>query len=732
MSIKNLFKKGEKKAQKKNKKRKIRPKWALPIDRLLAGNEMKQFRIPVVVIFCFFLVVTFIWFLANHCSVFLNGYVAEDAYAPSNVFDAAYFYLIGNGGQNLFPENHIVGIVLTLIGMALVAILTSSITNYLDKRAQGYLSGETAYKLKDHYVILGASDVAYSIISQYAKDDKNYFFLIETGKDVEKTRREFYSFFEDNIDDDRIIFIYGERTSEDDIKRLRLPWAKEVFVIGDSDESDTIESYRDSYNMESLDVISKEMEKNWSGKRITCHVLFEYQTTFSAFQFTDLKGRINEYIDFRPFNFYDMWAQKVLIKEKVEDENHKFEYLPLYSLPDGGYIGPDSPQTVHLIIVGMAKMGISMAVQAAHLCHFPNFIKDKSKKTRITFIDANAAVEKDFFLGRFRDLMHMSRYRYVDVPAGWKDDDSGWVKPKADWLDIEWEFINGRVEQPEIQHFIEDAVNKEDHIVTLAICLPKSHQSIAAALYLPESVYEKCLQILVYQRLSGFIVGSIATQEENDKKENQLPQSNLRYRKLRPFGMIEYGFDKDLDDDTAARMVNHAHKPEKTEEEAWKAAKVSDRWSSQFNAHSIGLKLRMAGYLKGDDTDVIASKLEKVSDDFLKVVEHNRWNMEKLLTGFRTLNADEERDFIRLKEEYADLKERGKSQNLTKEIDGKIEEIETLKGKYKAQPNMAHLDIRSYEDVLEFDPGVAEKDNDGKLIGKIPEIVKKVPSLLPD
>ena len=108
-------------------------------------------------------------------------------------------------------------------------------------------------------------------------------------------------------------------------------------------------------------------------------------------------------------------------------------------------------------------------------------------------------------------------------------------------------------------------MSKEDHIVTLAICLPKSHQSIAAALYLPKEVYEKnnCLQILTYQRLSGYIVDSIANpktkeSESEEKKiqpDEKKKETNPRYRKLRPFGMIEYGFDQVLDDDTAARMV---------------------------------------------------------------------------------------------------------------------------------------------------------------------------------
>ena len=719
---------------------------ALPADRALAGNKSRQFFIPLIFIGLSMLVVMAIWWKWNGAFSLSNpdDFIATDSYRPESVLDAAYFYLFGSGSQNMFPHSHVVGFLMTTLGLLLMAILTSSFTNYLDKRARGYLSGDTAYRLKNHIVILGASDIAYSIIKQYAKGN-DYWFLIETGKDVEKTRMEFYSFFEEGIKDNRIVFKFGERTSKDDIEKLCLAQAKEIFVIGDSDESDSIESYRDSYNMDSVKVIADEIKKHGNGVRIPCHVLFEYQSTFSVYQFTDLDKSIKDYIDFRPFNFYDMWAQKVLIKGKAghikEDEKNRkdgkdgylYHYYPLntVSISEKGecsYIDYNSDKTVHLIIVGMAKMGISMAVQAAHICHFPNYVRDPSLKTRITFIDANAAVEKDFFMGRYRELMRLSRYRYVDADKGWCDH-CGWKEPEDDFLDIEWEFINGRVEQPEIQDYIKDAVSKKDHIVTLAICLPKSHQSIATALYLPKEVYENddndnnCLQILTYQRLSGYILDSIA-KTQFDKNNNPI---DSRYKKLRPFGMIEYGFDQVLDDDTAARMISYVydyhaknkvwdiHLEQYNEElyqkgDWWKEHPVSNCWSSQFNAHSIPVKLQSVGChydlmpcSRDIDVEAIREKLNAQRDN-LKKVEHNRWNMEKLLSGFRAFDQKEERDF------------RNASQEARKDF----------REKWKLSPKYAHLDIRSYKDVKDLDPEVVAEDNDRHLIEAIPEIIKRV------
>ena len=687
----------------------------LKVDRWLAGNGKKQFIIPVLGMLGSVLLVALSWFVVNKGHLLLSGIKSKEEYIPGNVFDAAYFFLFGNGGQSLFPGNHLVGLLITTLGLVVLAVMTSAITNYFDKRAQGYLCGETAYRLKDHIVILGASDIAYSIISQIGKKAGNegVYFLIQTGKDVEKTRREFYSFLEKGIDDDKILFIFGDRTSLDDLDRLCLSDAKEVFVIGDAGESDSVESYRDAYNMDCLNHIAEKVSKNTSRDLLPCHVLFEYQTTFSAFQFTDLLSDIKGKIDFRPFNFYDMWAQKVLVKGKdsFKSETDGFKFKPLYTVSDeklgDTYINYDSDKSVHLIIVGMSKMGVSMAVQAAHLCHFPNFVRDRSKKTRITFIDANAAVEKDFFMGRFKEMMRLSATRFVDVKNGPFDDDSGWKVPADDWVDIEWEFINGRVEQPEIQEYIEHAAADADRIVTIAVCLTKSHQAIAAALYFPESVYENCLQILVYQRLSGYIVHNIACPDT--------PRNGIsRYRKMRPFGMIEDGFDQDLDNDAAARMVGYAYGHdqdphfEKYDEKSYKMGewqtkiRVSDRWSSQFFANSIDVKLRSVGSSREEDGAEIGRKLEE-GMTYLKRVEHNRWCVEKLMTGFRPINDDEEREIRSMPENER------KSKN----------------DEWKKWPTMAHLDLRSYEGVVDIDPVTARRDNDSRLIRAIPYIVAR-------
>ena len=715
-------------------------------------------------------------------------------FEPENALDAAGYLLFTNGGQNLFDGSHLWGFLITCLGILIVAFFTSKVTSRLERKAQRYLNGETWYRMTDHIVIFGVSDYLYSIIDEKSSlDSRKQKFLIVTNQDVEKVRREVFSFLQEGVRKDNFVFLFGDRTSKRDISKLSLRWAKEVYVIGDSKESDDIESYRDANNMECIKVICDYlsetlpddekkpdvMEEEYTfhvfdkdGKDLNqdekktvlyvrgqkrpplpCHVMFEYQTTFAAFQFCDIPDEYKDYVKFLPFNYYDLWARKVIVGGKANG----YEFLD--TLPGSAgkkYIAEDSDETVHLIVLGMAKMGIAMALQAAHVCHYPNFVSKESgkarKRTRITFVDSNADVEMDYFKGRFISLMQETRTRYLDFMQGedyglWKKDpDYKWCGDEKGWYDIEWEFIKGRIESDPVRDFMEAAVTDSSHIVTVAVCLPKSHQSIAAAMYLPETVLEKSLQVLVFQRRSGKILDELSGKELVEKARKA-----LRYKNIRPFGVFSEGYDSSLDDDARAKMVSYVYdsyfelifayrkkegwddiETRKVSDVAfqryhcddgfmfysdkkdpkgvfcrryadydgvWRKKKVEDKMSSMFNANSIGAKLRGIG------VDEHAEEIS-LTDDQLKVlarVEHNRWNIEKMLTGYRALTDDEVAELNKLRISEEDWVNKRKEK--------------------KNWPHRAHLDICSVEE-LNLREEKATIDLDTRLSEAIPTILK--------
>ena len=702
--------------------RKFFPQWIIPLV---------SFAIPLLI----FSVILWV----NNNGWRFNGNspydVTEGGYNPENIIDAAFYHMFTNGGQNLFPS-HFWGAIVTVIGIFVIAILTSTITNYLEQKAKMYISGELSYYLDNHIIILGASDVLYSIIEQVSKkrENKGAYFLIQTGKDVEKTRREVFSFLSEGIDRNKLIFIYGDRTSLNDIKELYPKNAKEVFIIGDASENENGESYRDAYNIDSVETIVQVLKESPRKDPLLCHIMFEYQTTFSAFQNSDISTDIQNHILFEPFNFYEMWAQKVLLEDGRYNRldqtgvvfSEKNKSIPLY-------IDAQSDKSVHLIIVGMSKMGLAFALEAAQVCHFPNFIT-KGKKTRITFIDKNASNEQEFLGGRFGSLKRLSKWRCLDSSSPDFAYQNDWSEVTTasgdDWLDIEWEFITGRIEQDSVRKYLSDACSDNNHIVTIAICLAESHQSIATALYLPEIVYQNCLQILVYQRLSGRVVNQISSNKTG------------RYNNMRPFGMIDDAFSSLLTDDNAAMMVNYAYgkvydtvdsmrneallNPDidikglpsmlnwdeidyklsgfnsdlYAQSKGWRK-EVVKRWSSRFNAQSIDVKLRSvhAEQLQSIDSlnDVLMMKNNLYN---LIRVEHNRWVIEKLLAGYREYSQEEK--------EMVDNYRYGS------------EEWDKAVKKLKNGPEKAHFDICDYASLIERDPNAIPYDE--VLIRTIPYI----------
>ena len=134
-----------------------------------------------------------------------------------------------------------------------------------------------------------------------------------------------------------------------------------------------------------------------------------------------------EKIKFLPFNYYEMWAQKVLVCKELGKDVKQYSYLPLEGVNG---IRSNDEDFVHFVVVGMSRMGLAMAIEVAHLAHYPNFVTNK-KRTRITFIDSNMEQEKHFFMGRFKEMFSLARHRYVsDATPGIYDNTE--IYPWAD------------------------------------------------------------------------------------------------------------------------------------------------------------------------------------------------------------------------------------------------------------------------------------------------------------
>lgn len=632
---------------------------------------------------------------------------------PSILWSVLYHY-IDPGNQHMAREGWVRAAAFTtaLLGVVFLnGILVSAFVGwyerFVDKWKTGYARYSTLLKSKQFIAIIGGNESVPNIIRQlFQRNERIDFVVILTNQNVEELRKRLVSFLSPS-EEKKVIIYCGERTSPTDIKDLQLEHAKEVFILGDSLEENNYEASHDAISMECLNIIAGQLkEKRSSKKHLVCKVMFEHQTSFSIYQFADISNDIGNYIDFRPFNYYESWAQRIFVNNKLtfNKEDHS-GYLPLEGEKPLTYTDNDF---VHLVIVGMSNMGTALGIEAAHLAHYPNFNRDKRYKTRITFIDKNCLAEKKFFQGRFKELFSLAKWR-EDKAEGNDNlynssfDDKNWNNTDLytpdfylgnEFIDIEWEFIQGSIEDYEIHKYLKEASMNERARFTLAICFTQDTNNVAAALYLPDEVYSNAIQILVYQRHNSAMINSLSI----DNKINHY------YKQLKPFGMLEEAYDDQTQEKTqiiasilkaeyktiwAQLNKNKTNNTLSTPKINYKRekSKAAERWSNIYHANSIWGKLRSINY--GTKQEMTKEEIE-----FLTKTEHNRWVVEQLLMRFRAL---------------------------TKEEQEKVLKGELTKAALKTE-KMAHLDICSNEKLADVDDGVQEYDRG--FIQIIPKILK--------
>lgn len=649
-----------------------------------------------------------------------------------NIFWSTYYHFIDPGNQHMTTTHwgRCWAAIVAILGILLLnGLLVSSLIGWFDNRKEKWLNGKVKYpcflRKTPHYVIVGGNDMVAGIVmqlfTQSSKDDSKKeaanvnadkelpYILIQTSRDVDSFRRELFSDLKVE-QQQRMIIYYGNRTSTDDIKDLILESAEEVYILGEDTRTDDIESYHDTMNMKCLELVSKSIKDVKTinkDNKLTCRVMFEYQTTFSVFQFYDLDKNTSKYISFKPFNYYEMWAQRILVNQEINEAKLKCLYENGGYLPLEGYKGirVGDNDYVHLFIVGISRMGMAMAIEAAHLAHYPNYTEEKKIRTKITFIDKNAKEEKDFFMGRFKELFALSHWRY-----GALDENSKlvWLKKHipvgykylgGDFLDIEWEFINGGIVQTSIQDYILSSATPSAR-VTIAICLPESNRSHAAALYLHKKIYESdsVLQVLVYNRYGNSIIQALQSNERvfpylNKIKSFGEPRECLSTRFLQQsenIGVAIGGKYEEIRQKYILKALEKAGQQEGKGGYNGKSA-TAKSWSNVYNGITMWTKLRSISYVEGND-------INENQKELLSNVEHNRWNIEQLLMNFRPLTKQEQDDVINKKRDKEDLKKQ-----------------------------MAHLNICSNKRLDELkDVDVAARAYDKGLTELIPKILKDI------
>jgi hypothetical protein len=655
-----------------------------------------------------------------------------------------YYYFLDPGNQHSAPGSgaKIISATLALLGVFLFnGLLVTTILGMIDRRKEGLRNGRVRYTAKDlpanqFAVVIGANEIASSVIKNLLKpktdentleclsNKNNKYVILQTSSDVQKVRDVLASHLTP-AELDKVIIYNALRDSELEIAHLHLEYATEIYILGENTTIDGGETYHDAMNMRCLNIIARVLKKNRNGcDKKDCHVMFEYQTTYSVFQFSDVSADVKSTLFFIPFNRYESWARKALVD--------CVDYTPL----DGKGIKYEDNERVHFVIVGMSKMGIAMGIQALLQLHFPNYTRDRSLKSRITFIDTNADKEMAFFKGRYATLFELARHRYIDanncnIEQLNTQDECGvesnkneyrWIDPMKDsackwkhlskngenFLDVEIEFIKGELESAGIRNYLKEISKEElNSKLTIAICLTQTHQAVAAALYMPIEIYscKNLQQILVYQREAEDIIANL----------QYMNSPSMRYQKLRPFGMLYGEYMPNELYTLKAKLTNWAYHVIKDNKkwpidlmqdveifeeikDSWEKTKIAEQYANMNFVDAINQKLRSGLEL------AYATNLNSNSEDAFAESEHNRWNIDRLLLGYSPCDAESDLQLRVLQKQQKDTS--------------------IFKNKLKESPARIHPNICDHKHLSEID--VEAYPYDKELNSYIPTILSLV------
>ena len=671
------------------RKNKTHSKFKLWFDRLLSKSIWEQFAVLGGVLAVLF-ALSWIFLSISGCNwhSFANESKAPEWLLPiyllidTNAFNN--IYINGVRGWALFVSSLTYLFGLFIFNGAIIGIIVNSI----DKRTSDYREGRTHYLKSGHYIIMGYDDMVPSVISHIFEKDCSAYILLLSSAEPELLREKLKKVF----DDDKlkqIIINYGHRNSTGYYKDIHLETAEQVYIVGNRSNQS-----HDAINVECVDRICDYLEQPEivsRPKRITC--VFEDLDTYAAFKTTEIFGRVRDlHIEFVPYNFYSGWAKQVFVRQSHKDMDHPGKDIDYPAIYGKDIADPGSPKYVHLVFVGTTNFAVAFAMEAANVLHFPN---GEKVKTRITFIDKNADEEKAEFIIRNRHFFEVQKYYYYDFSEG-KDKEKERQGARdefvifdgddANFLDVEFEFIKGDVFSKDIQDLIGSWAEEHNRKQYLSIFLAMANQrqNFVMGMNMPESVYVNEVPLFICQDRSDNFVSNLRSADakvrdgkkgstyyfvNKEKKVEEKGNLGGRFVNIYPFGMNETAYRADDKSLERAKLINYlystmlppdynkfqsllvlsAMSDEKIRSEAdeyWHGLSVALKWSNLYNAYSLRIKLAMLRSMRGLKMDDKSMDTKPLSDEEVKVLarlEHNRWNVEKLLMGYRKAHKDEDK-----------------------------------------------------------------------------------------
>ena len=583
------------------------------IDRKLSSGIGEQLVVFIIIFVLSLLLVTFCYWLLGVG----NGFVDSVAKSFADFFGGDQYsnYAYPNEtASDIAPWVKWVTLVACIIGsIVFQGLLIATLTNAIQSRAEKVQNGDIRYKFNGHYLIMGYDFGVPALVKRLCKTSVDVVVVVE--KDVAECRNT----LSDSVGKKKNVFVLrGEMSSIECLESLYVSNAKQIFILGSDNTPD-----RDLLNLDCYRTIN-----NTIAAGVDCYVRIYNQAIYETIVHS---GEI-DIQHFHPYNFEEIWARKLL----VDSEN-------IYQKPDflsshcNVYLQPE--KQVHFVIIGFTAMGEALCREAALLMHYPNYITH-GIKTKITCIASNIAKDMQSFVGRHKTLFDCCGCSLAIIDAmGVERKQMLHPAHTPTVCDIEFEFIDANPQNIFVMQRLSSWSDDNSQLMSIAICEGGDTTNYQHAQSLLQSLWNSNVPIFVYQR-------------------KKLQFNNMGTDRLNYFGFEDIDVTMETKEVGWGRYVNYIYSQlygngqvamgEKLDSEAarlWGQLSLDKRWSNIYNASSLPFKLRGIGiesvsHLK-DNKEKFENSLEILSE-----VEHNRWNVEQRLHGYRPTTEEEHMEII--------------------------------------------------------------------------------------
>lgn len=371
------------------------------------------------------------------------------------------------------------------------------------------------------------------------------------------------------------------------------------------------------------------------GKKLVCHLLLRSNHILQMLQVCDFCDIVKEKIDVYPFTMDEVWSRSIIL-----------DYRP---------ITLQSEEHVHLVIFGMDDISEMVAIQAAHVSHFPNYVRNHNLRTRITMVDVEAEKKSQMFIMKYQHLFDNSYYRVVrpsEEIAITEFHKPIYEGKREDFVDIEWEFVEAESWNAVVREKLCLWANDPKQLLTVVMAYNDVSKNKCESLLLPQDIYNVSIPIYVYsQQIDGY---------------------NVKLPLVRMAKNINYIYDRCYNENIEnwkgkLRYAVEINKEDR--EKSWAKLSNVKRMSSIYNAMTIPTKMRSLG-LEENEWDKFYD-IPQQDIEIMAQVEHNRWSVEELILGFRSCTDEEQEEIA------ADVK--------------------TQKDVFKTRK--IHYDLRAYNDL---------------------------------